>query len=105
MNCQDITTLTRISDVRFDNPVFDAADWRVLSQLPHRFGLQVSGASFTDSSMSFLVPASRLDYVVLHDTNVGEHAVHEFQRRRPDVTVMIGYPGDATFREYPSISN
>jgi hypothetical protein len=94
-------TLSRITDVFFTNPRLDAKKWQSLSQLPLRFGLQIDGPSFTDDTITYLVGIKRLEYVVLSNTKVSEDAILGFQRQRPDVFVMIGYPGEPSFRQYP----
>lgn len=96
-------TLSSITDVHFTNPRLNAEEWRTLSTLPHRFGVHIEAVTFTDDTIAHLVEIERLDYLVLKDTKVAEAAIIDFQRQRPDMTVMIGYPGDADFREYPIV--
>ena len=54
--------------------------------------------------MTDLVGITHLDYLVLDNTSVDEGGVIEFQKQRPDVYVMFGYPGDEQFKEFPSKS-
>lgn len=93
-------TLFRITDVHFTNPLLAADEWQLLDELPHTFGLQVEGAVVTDATLKHLVGVEQLDYLVLYNTKVSEDAIAAFQQARPKVTVMIGYPGDADFREF-----
>jgi hypothetical protein len=95
-------TISRITDVHFTNPRFGAVEWQSLSAIPHRFGLQINGQTFTDDSLTHLVGIPRLYYVTLDNTQVTESGVFEFQRQRPDVTIMFGYPHDPNFNVYPA---
>jgi hypothetical protein len=97
-------TISRITDVRFTNPRLDAVEWQSLSAIPHRFGLQIDGQTFTDDALIHLVGIPRLEYVTLDNTRVTEAGVIEFQRQRPDVTIMFGYPHDSNFNVYPAVN-
>jgi hypothetical protein len=95
-------TISRITDVHFTNPRLNADQWQSLAVIPHRFGLQIDGQTFTDDAMSQLVDIPRLAYVTLNNSRVTESGVIAFQRKRPDVTVMFGYPHDPNFNVYPA---
>ena len=95
-------TISRITDVHFSNPTLDAEQWKALSRIPHHFGLQIDGLTFTADSMRELAGIAHLDYVVLNNTMVDESAVVAFQKQRPDVAVMFGYPGEPHFKEFPA---
>jgi hypothetical protein len=97
-------TISRITDVHFTNPKLDAQQWQTLSRLPLHFGLQIDGQTFANESLLHLVGITHLDYVVLGKTSVDEDGVIEFQRQRPDVIVMFGYPEDSDFKEFPARS-
>jgi hypothetical protein len=95
-------TVARITDVHFTNPRLNADQWHSLSAIPHRFGLQIDGQTFTDDSMAQLVGIPLLSCVTLSNTRVTASGVIEFQRKRGDVSVMFGYPHDPDFKTYPA---
>jgi hypothetical protein len=98
-------TVARITDVHFTNPQLNAEQWHALAGLPHHFGLQIDGPTFTQASLAALVDATHLDYLVLFNTSLTETDIAEFQLKRADVDVMFGYPGDVNFREFRATRN
>ena len=102
-NLWEVQNPARITDIRFySTSDFGTDAQAAMSQLPHPFGLHLEGQTFGPDVLPELAEIRNLNYLVFSDTQVKERDVTEFQKARPDVYVMFGYPGDTGFREFPS---
>ncbi|MBP7051259.1 MAG: hypothetical protein KBE65_09605 [Phycisphaerae bacterium] len=93
--------LSRITDVHFINPTFPDARWLVLKELPQRFGLDVEGGRFTDSSLEYLKQVPLLEYLALNNTAVTDEGIAGLQEALPHLSVICGYLGQPGCRQFP----
>ena len=97
-------TFAAITDVHFSNTEFGAKQCEALSLMPNRFGLQLDGQLVTEELLGRLSKISGMWYLVFKNGSVDEADIAKFQDIRPDVEVMIGYPGDPNYREFPRLA-
>ncbi len=57
----------------------------------------------TEELLGQLCAVSGMWYLVIKNVSVEEAVIAKFQSIRPDVEVMIGYPGDPNYREFPPL--
>lgn len=93
--------LSRITDVHFLNPTFPDSRWLVLKGIPQRFGLDVEGGQFTDSSLEYLKQVPLLEYLAMNNTAVTDEGIAALQEALPHLTVVCGYLGRPGCRQFP----
>jgi hypothetical protein len=96
-------TVAAITDVHFSNTEIGAKQCKALSLIPNRFGLQLDGKPVTEELLGQLSGVSGMWYLVIKNASVDEADIAKFQNIRPDVEVMIGYPGDPNYRAFPPL--
>ncbi len=98
-------TVAVITDVHFSTPNFNVDQCKAIAHIPNQFGLQLHVQSISREAVLEIPNISQIKYLIVKDLLLTDSEIAELQRTRPDITIMVGYPGEDNFREFPATRN